>query len=95
MQFVIASYYESSIRNIGNSKGIILPQNILKECKIEYEVNLEIRDKSLVTTSIETQKCKGWAKAFQEMAKNGDDVLVIPDVFEDEDLSAWTWEERK
>ncbi len=27
---------------------------------------------------------KGWAKAFQEMAKNGDDKLVMPDVFNDE-----------
>lgn len=82
---------KSSIRNIGNSKGIILPQNILKECEIEYEVNLVVRDKTIVITPIETQKRKGWAEAFQEMAKNGDDELVIPDVFEDEDFSDWTW----
>jgi len=25
------------------------------------------------------------------MAKNGDDELVIPDIFEDEDLKDWTW----
>ncbi|RYX82766.1 AbrB/MazE/SpoVT family DNA-binding domain-containing protein [bacterium] len=82
---------KSSIRNIGNSKGIILPQNILKECEIEYEVNLEVRDKTIVITPVETQKRKGWAEAFQAMAKNGDDELVIPDVFEDEDFSDWTW----
>ena len=29
------------------------------------------------------------------MAKNGDDELVIPDVFEDEELQDWTWEEKK
>ncbi len=28
--------------------------------------------------------CKGWAKAFKRMAKNGDDKLLMPDVFEDE-----------
>lgn len=82
---------KSSIRNIGNSKGIILPQNILKECEIEYEVNLEVCDKTIVITPVETQKRKGWAEAFQEMAKNGDDELVIPDIFEDEDFSDWTW----
>ena len=27
---------------------------------------------------------RGWAKAFKRMAKNGDDKLLIPDVFEDE-----------
>lgn len=29
-------------------------------------------------------KRKGWAKAFKEMAKNGDDKLIIPDFFDDE-----------
>lgn len=35
---------------------------------------------------------KDWPEAFQEMAKNGDDELVIPDVFEDEDFQDWTCE---
>lgn len=78
---------KSSIRNIGNSKGIILPQSVLKECEIEYEVNVEVKDKKIVISPIEAQKRKGWVEAFQEMAKNGDDELVIPDVFEDEDFS--------
>lgn len=26
------------------------------------------------------------------MAKNGDDELIIPDIFEDEDLNDWNWE---
>jgi len=25
------------------------------------------------------------------MTKNGDDELVIPDVFDDEDLNEWIW----
>jgi hypothetical protein len=29
---------------------------------------------------------KGWAKAFEEMHKAGDDELLINDVFEDETL---------
>lgn len=37
------------------------------------------------------QKRKDWPEAFQEMAKNGDDELIIPDVFKDEDLNDWTW----
>lgn len=82
---------KSTIRNIGNSKGIILPQNILKECAIEYEVNIEVKDNTIVISPIEEQKRKGWAEAFQEMAKNGDDELIIPDVFEDEDFKDWTW----
>ncbi len=82
---------KSTIRNIGNPKGIILPQNILKECLIEYEVNIEVKDNTIVISPADDQKRKGWAEAFQEMAKNGDDELIIPDVFEDEDFKDWTW----
>lgn len=29
---------------------------------------------------------EGWEDAFKEMNTNGDDKLLLPDVFEDEDL---------
>ena len=81
----------STIRNIGNSKGVILPQNLLKQCFIETEVNIEVKDNTIVISPVNDQKRKGWAEAFKEMANNGDDQLSFPDVFEDEDLSQWTW----
>ena len=33
---------------------------------------------------------KGWAKVFKRMAKNGDDKLLVPNVFEDEKFEEWT-----
>jgi len=36
-------------------------------------------------------KRKGWEQAFREMAKNDDDELTIPDVFEDEQTRDWKW----
>jgi antitoxin MazE len=82
---------KSSIRNIGNSKGIIIPQGFLKQCYIEDEVNIEVKDNHIVITPSNNVKRKGWADAFKEMAKNGDDELLLPDVFEDEDLADWKW----
>ncbi len=82
---------QSTIRNIGNSKGIILPQSMLKLCFIENEVNIEVKDNTIVISSVNDNKRKGWAKAFQEMAKNGHDHLDAPDVFEDENFGDWTW----
>jgi len=82
---------QSTIRNIGNSKGIIIPQNFLKQCLIENEVIMEVKDNTIVISPIKEQKRIGWAEAFQEMAKNGDDELLIPDVFEEEDFKDWTW----
>ncbi len=80
------------IRNIGNSKGIILPKNILTQCAIEEEVSIEVKDRHIIITAAATpRKRKGWAKAFRKMAENGDDALVLPEVFSDESNTDWTW----
>jgi hypothetical protein len=34
-----------------------------------------------------------WAEAAQQMHLSGEDNLLLPDVFTDEKLSWWTWEE--
>jgi antitoxin MazE len=82
---------QSTIRNIGNSKGVILPQNFLKQCFIENEITIEVKNNTIVISPAEDHKRKGWAEAFKEMAKNGDDELIVPDVFEDEESNDWTW----
>jgi antitoxin MazE len=82
---------KASIRKIGNSKGIILPQSILKECLINDVVSIEVKDKHIIISAPEETKRKGWEQAFKTMAENGDDELIIPDVFNDEDTTDWTW----
>lgn len=42
------------------------------------------------------QPRKGWAEAFKEMQEAGEDKLLIPDVFEDEEFltnpeNEWDW----
>ena len=32
---------------------------------------------------------KGWEKAFKKMHENGDDKLLMADIFEDENLEEW------
>jgi antitoxin MazE len=81
----------SSIRKIGNSKGIIIPQSILKECLIDEVVSIEVKDKHIIISAPEEVKRKGWEEAFKKMAENGDDHLIVPDVFNDEDIADWTW----
>ena len=81
----------STIRNIGNSKGIIIPQNFLKQCYIGDEVNIEIQDNHIIISPANDIKRKGWAEAFGEMAKSGDDKLIIPDMFDDENIDDWKW----
>jgi antitoxin MazE len=81
----------SNVRKIGNSKGIILPQSFLKECFIEDEVSIEVKDNHIIISAPDGVKRKGWEQAFKEMADNGDDELVIPDLFDDEEITDWKW----
>lgn len=81
----------TSIRNIGNSKGIILPKNILDQCDIGKDVSIEVKHNSIIITATPKPKRKGWEKAFKEMAENGDDALAMPDIFNDENTDDWTW----
>ncbi|MEO6980631.1 MAG: AbrB/MazE/SpoVT family DNA-binding domain-containing protein [Mucilaginibacter sp.] len=75
---------QSSIINVGNSKGIIIPEDFLKQCAIEEEINIEVVRDSIIITTADAEKGKGWAESFKAMAENGDDRLLIPDIFEDE-----------
>lgn len=33
---------------------------------------------------------KGWDKALQQIHENGDDLLLIDDVFDDENFAEWS-----
>ena len=78
---------QSSIINIGNSKGIIIPEDFLKQCAIEKEINIDLMHDTIIITAAGAEKRKGWAESFKTMAENGDDELLIPDVFEDEEFN--------
>lgn len=75
---------KTNLVKIGNSKGVILPQSFLDECFIDDEVSIELIGNRIFVSAPDSIKRKGWERAFKEMAANGDDRLVIPDIFEDE-----------
>ena len=71
----------TNIIQIGNSKGIILPSEILKQLRLSL--------KSTVSVSLDGNNIV--IKAAKRAHENGDDELLIPDVFEDEKFEDWTW----
>ncbi len=78
------------IRRIGNSKGIVIPQKFLKTLRTDKEeIVIEVDEKGILLKSNVQSPRKGWAKAFKRMAKNGDDTLLMPDVFGDEIFEKW------
>ena len=79
---------ELSVINIGNSKGIRLSKTILEKYNISEKIEL-ILEKGYIILKPKAEPRKGWEKAFKKMHENGDDQLLMDDVFEDENFEEW------
>ena len=79
---------EVSVIKIGNSKGIRLSKTLLDKYNIQDTVEVILEKGQIVIKPLSRPR-KGWEKAFKKMAENGDDRLLIKDVFDDENLEEW------
>jgi antitoxin MazE len=79
---------EVSIIKIGNSKGLRLTKTILERYNITDKIELILEKGQIILRPISKPR-KGWDKAFQKMLENGDDQLLMDDVFEEENFDEW------
>ena len=75
---------------IGNSKGIRIPSAILKQCKIDDQIELEIEKNRIVLTPINQKPRVGWDSAFKLMHERQEDMLLIDESMEAE-MEDWEW----
>ncbi len=80
---------KASIVKIGNSHGVRIPKPLLDQCGFGSEVELEVKNHSLVIRATK-QTRKNWENAFKKMARNKDDQLIDSTSTEWED-SEWEW----
>jgi antitoxin MazE len=80
---------EVSVIKIGNSKGIRLTKSLLERYNIKDKVEL-IFEKGRIILKSGRKPRQGWAELFKQMHENGDDKLLMLDVFEDENLEVWS-----
>lgn len=80
---------ELSVINIGNSKGIRLSKTILEKYRIGDKIEL-ILEKGYIILKPKAEPRKGWDKAFKKMHEDGEDQLLMNDVFEDENFEEWS-----
>jgi antitoxin MazE len=79
---------EVSVVKIGNSRGIRFSKTVIERYNIRDKVEM-ILDKGHIIIKPLSNPRKGWDKAFIEMHANGDDKLIMPDIFEEENLEEW------
>lgn len=76
------------IISIGNSKGIRLSKTVIEKYNIQDSMEL-ILEKDCIILKPNTSVRSGWETAFKKMRENGDDKLLMNDVFEDENFEEW------
>ena len=79
---------EITVINIGNSKGIRLPKTILEQYHINDKLEM-ILEKGRIVLTPKTTPRKGWEESFIQMNANGDDKLLVNDIFDDENFEEW------
>ncbi|WP_226389442.1 AbrB/MazE/SpoVT family DNA-binding domain-containing protein [Penaeicola halotolerans] len=80
---------EASIIKIGNSKGLRLSKTILDKYNIQDKVEIILEKGQIILRPIDSPR-KNWENEFKKMNENGDDKLLMTDVFDDENLEEWT-----
>ena len=78
-----------AVISIGNSKGIRLSKTILEKYSITDSVEI-ILEKEFIIIKPKSNPREGWDKAFKKMHDQGEDSLLVPDVFKDENPEEWS-----
>lgn len=80
-----------NIIRIGNSKGVIIPANLLDKLglKLKSSVDIALEDNRIV---IQARPRQGWEEAARRMHEEGRDEILLPDCFDDDFCeNEWTW----
>ncbi|MBS0316927.1 MAG: AbrB/MazE/SpoVT family DNA-binding domain-containing protein [Proteobacteria bacterium] len=67
------------IRNIGNSKGVVLPKPLLAQVGLDEDsvANVSVENGAIVLRKPAKPVRSGWADAAEAVAAAGDDALLL------------------
>ena len=84
---------KTRIVRIGNSQGIRIPKPLIEAAGLQGEIELTSRRGQLLIRPARKPRA-GWREAFQEMAKHGDDALLVdvPPTLSNWDEEEWEWQ---
>jgi len=83
---------KTRIVRIGNSRGVRIPKPLLEQAGLGGDVQIRVEGRRLVIEPARRPRA-GWAAAFREMAKRGDDALLddVPPAATKWDEEEWEW----
>ncbi len=85
---------KTSVKKIGNSKGVILPPSFLAQFNLDKDsdINIEIKPEGILITP-STNPRENWEAAFQEAFEQGDEPEsdYFRGITNEFDETEWTW----
>ena len=92
--YVITLIMKTSIIKIGNSRGVILPANVLRKSRLSLKSSVIVGCEDDGSIVIKPTPRQGWEESAKKMASSADDKLLVNDIFSDDDLNYWTWDKE-
>jgi antitoxin MazE len=78
------------IRQIGNSRGVLIPKAILEQMGFTDEADLLVEGDKLVLTKPKKNPREGWSEDAHAITQAGEDSLVLGDFMNASDED-WVW----
>lgn len=75
---------------IGNSRGIRIPKTLIEQSGLKDDVEISVKGDAIVICPISHPR-EGWAEAFLQMSRRGDDTLLDAGVASQFDQTEWEW----
>jgi antitoxin MazE len=69
----------TTIRRVGNSKGVLIPKPLLQQLGLENQAEMRVEGDALVLRRPKSAPRAGWAEASRRIAAAGEDALVLPE----------------
>ncbi len=85
---------KTHIVRIGNSRGVRIPKPLLEQTGLNGQVEISVREDSLVISPVKKKPREGWEESFSQMAARGDDALLdegtpLANRFDEDE---WEWQ---
>lgn len=79
-----------AIREIGNSKGIIIPALALKQAGIQKIADMQVKDGCIILKAVH-QTRKGWLDQIHKDPPDQNETVFMEGAEDKELLEEWTW----
>jgi antitoxin MazE len=88
--FCYGEWMKTTIRKMGDSRGVLIPQSFLDQLGLEKEVEMKVENDAIVLRRPRHKAREGWADASKALAGSDEDALVLGELSNAGDAE-FTW----